>query len=479
MADKSKRWAVTIIIIAGNLIWWFIPSNVTYLVFQSRDVLLGRYSVDRLVAMIIIAIFSLPAIYMVWLERKNRKEYLFKIGAIFLGLIAGLIVLDIAVRLIRTPRYIRTDNVYHRIPQIKQMGIFKDIPENRKSYPRILPGHPDVKYTLTIDKRGFRNTIDLERYDVLVLGDSFAEGSKVSDNQIWPFLYGVKSGRSVYNLGMSGGNPNDYLETLQKFGIQLSPDIVLCMLFEGNDFRGSGQIIGRVKRKSSFKQRLRSYIKTSPVRSVVLKFLINNLSMHRKECLNIDNSINNNSGQVNAAVFGESDIFSWFPLAVTVDSNSKYYAFDVKKLLEHYKDKQTFADSDGCKTVFLVLNKIKEICKKNNFRFIVLYAPDKPHVIMPLFEQKLSAQKVRSFLALKKKNLPSPQKTKSILYKNLNAEEDVIREFCNKDEIEFVSLTQRLRSEIQNGRQAYYTYDQHWTPIGHQVVAEVLYDYLR
>ena len=98
---------------------------------------------------------------------------------------------------------------------------------------------------------------------------------------------------------------------------------------------------------------------------------------------------------------------------------------------------------------------------------------------MPLFEQKLSAQKVRSFLALKKKNLPSPQKTKSILYKNLNAEEDVIREFCNKEEIEFVSLTKRLRSAIQNGRQAYYTYDQHWTPIGHQVVAEVLYDYLR
>ena len=138
--------------------------------------------------------------------------------------------------------------------------------------------------------------------------------------------------------------------------------------------------------------------------------------MPRKECLNIDNSINNNSGQVNAAIFGELDIFSWFPLAITVGSNSKYYAFDVKKLLEHYKDKKTFADSDGCKTVFLVLNKIKEICKRNNFRFIVVYAPDKPHVIMPLFEEKLSAQKIRSFLALKKKGLPSPQKSKSILY---------------------------------------------------------------
>ena len=473
MSDKKKRWAVTIIIIVGNLIWWLIPSNFTYLVFQSRDVLLGRYSVDRLVTMVIIAFFSLPAIYIVWLERKNRKEYLFKITSIFLGLIAGLIVLDIAVRLIRTPRYIKTDNVYHRIPQQKDTGIFKDVPENRKAYSRILPGHPDVKYTLTVDKRGFRNTIDLEKYDVLVLGDSFAEGSKVSDNQTWPFLHGVKSGRSVYNAGMSGGDPNDYLETLQKVGIQLSPDIVLCMLFEGNDFRGSGQIIGRVKRESSLKQRLRAYIKTSPVRSVVLKILINKLSTPGKECPNIDNSINNNSGQV-----GGSDIFSWFPLAITAGSNSKYYAFKVKKLLVHYIDKQTFADSDGCKTVFLVLNKIKKICKKNNFRFIVLYAPDKPHVIMPLFEEKLSAQNIRSFLELKKKGLPSPQKTKSILYKNLNAEEDVIREFCNKEEIEFVSLTKRLRSAIQNGRQAYYTYDQHWTPIGHQVVAEVLYDYL-
>ena len=45
--------------------------------------------------------------------------------------------------------------------------------------------------------------------------------------------------------------------------------------------------------------------------------------------------------------------------------------------------------------------------------------------------------------------------------------------------IEFVSLTQPLRKGISSGEQAYFTFDQHWTPVGQEIVAEVLNNYTK
>ncbi len=57
----------------------------------------------------------------------------------------------------------------------------------------------------------------------------------------------------------------------------------------------------------------------------------------------------------------------------------------------------------------------------------------------------------------------------------INIYETVTEEFCRAESIIFVSLTQLLRQAVARGRQAYFTYDQHRTPVGHQVVADALY----
>jgi hypothetical protein len=66
LKNTRKQWLITILILLGNLIWWLIPSKVDYLIAQHRDVLLGRYSVDRFSAMLIVFLLIWPTLYMVW-----------------------------------------------------------------------------------------------------------------------------------------------------------------------------------------------------------------------------------------------------------------------------------------------------------------------------------------------------------------------------------------------------------------------------
>ena len=51
-------------------------------------------------------------------------------------------------------------------------------------------------------------------------------------------------------------------------------------------------------------------------------------------------------------------------------------------------------------------------------------------------------------------------------------------EWCRRQSIPFVSLTGPLREAVSNGKQVYLTYDQHWTPVGHEVVAQAVHRYL-
>lgn len=458
---KNKN-IITVAILLVNLIWWLTSSDVTYLIAQNRDVLLGRYSVGRFSAMLIVFIISMMTIYLVRANRETRKERIFRLIAIWLGLTIGLILVDLGARLIRSPRYFKTEDVYHRKPNQKSTGVFKDAPETRHSYPRTPPGYPDVKYTITTDKRGFRNKVDLDECKLLTLGDSFTEGSSVSDEHAWPTVYSEKSGRVVCNLAMAGGNPSTYVETLELFGLSLKPDIVLCMIYEGNDFRGSGELAGRLKKRASFKKRVRSYYKTSPVRLNLKKFFIDTLSFEKKETKpkTIPKEL------------------SWLPITVPDTPDSPNYTFTVKKLETHYESKKDFVDSSGFKTASIALKKINRLCRENNSRFIVVYAPDKPHVLVPMISDRIPHEKLKAFLAIRKKHLPPPDETVMTLLTNMDAQEEAVMELCEQESIEFISLTDELRRTILKGNQAYYTYDMHWSPIGHRIAAETVYRYL-
>jgi hypothetical protein len=473
------KWLGTLLVTLGNLLFWAMPSKLAYNVAQQRDILLGRYTVDRLTTLLLLIPVSLLIINGIWsskkqkLTKEKKRQCLFKIIALSVSIIVSILLADIFVRLAHNRQYVKKTNYYHRVPNTIQKGINSDVPPTAFSYPATPAGYPDIDYTLTIDKRGFRNKTDLGKYDVVILGDSFTEGSGVSDNQAWPTLFAQKSNRTVYNLGMSAGTPATYLETLRKFGLELSPKIVICMLYEGNDFRSSNFSPKKIEHRTT----LRTFYKSSPLRQSIKRALIRSLGPVNSNRFKIDTLTSGNKTKT-LPPYHPLYALSWLPLAVPDRPDAKYYAFKIKRLLAHFTTKDAFLNSMGCQGTFSALREVKKTCSQRNIRFIVTYTPDKPHILLPLVRHKLPPDKLHAFMALKQKNLPPSDELFDILLPRLNAQEAALEDFCRAESIEFVSFTQPLRQEILKARQAYFTYDQHWTPIGHETAANTLHHYI-
>lgn len=477
---KLQKWIVTVIVFAINFLLWVIPGNVTYLITQQRDVLLNRYSVERVTLLIFLIPVSAVILYLNWSNRQNERKRQFQVASAAISVLLCLFAADVFLRLIDRQHYVVDADSLHRQPNTIDKGVRQDVPESAFSYPVNRPGFPDINYTLTVDKRGFRNKIDLPRYDVIVLGDSFAEGSGVSDEQAWPVLLSQKAGISVYNLAVSGGNPKTYLQALQQYGLQLSPKTVICMLYEGNDFRASN-----FRTKSA----LTIYFKSSPVRRVLKQSLIRWLGSSAPQKPSVQSPaapmntaslimLASKQKPVTFAEEAESDentrAISWLPVALPDGNNPKYYAFKIKKLLAHFEDAAGFSKSTGYLKTLEALTEINNLCRKAGSRLIIVYAPDAPHVLMPLIKDKVPADSLRAFISVKQKDVPPSDKLIAKLIESVEVQENDIRQFCGSNSIEFISLTEPMRQAIAQGKQAYFTYDQHWTPIGHKVTADVL-----
>ena len=100
-------------------------------------------------------------------------------------------------------------------------------------------------------------------------------------------------------------------------------------------------------------------------------------------------------------------------------------------------------------------------------------------LVLPLVRERLDAEKVHAFAALRaKKKLPEPRQFLDELCERLDTVESAIEGWCRGERIAFVSLTPPLCRAAARGRHVYLTYNDHWTPVGHQVAAEAVHSFI-
>jgi len=473
--EKTIRIAVSVGIVAVLAVLWGKESDLAYNVAQQRAILLGRYTLDAMMTLLIVTPILLAVLWGLWKKKappadmSARRLATFKIVALSISILIAIVVADVALRLIHRQIYVGTETSYHRAPNRVYHGVFNDRPEFAFSYPNALPGYPEVAYTLTVDARGFRNPQTLEQADWIVLGDSFAEGSNVSDEQVWVRRLAEQRGVVIYNLGMSGGNPVTYLDTLQKFGVAVKPKIALYMLYEGNDFRDSNFRAAKLEdpKKASLSERL---FKASPLRRLVKDSIVAALQPIGRNRFRDDPDINNSSHRMYPV--------AWLPFE-TPAGGGYGYAFDVKRLEQHYITEEGFRRSIACRESLRLMQEAKAVCDAHGIQMIVIYAPDTPHVLFDAIVSQVPAEQLRAFMATRMDHLPEPSLVVAQLKEGLSVRQRVIEAFCQEARIPFISLTDILRQKTQEGVRTYYTYDQHWTPEGHRVVADYLADRIR
>jgi hypothetical protein len=169
-------------------------------------------------------------------------------------------------------------------------------------------------------------------------------------------------------------------------------------------------------------------------------------------------------------------MLSWLPLAVPPGPGARHYAFEPSVLVKHCVTRPQFEESKYWERTRYNLEQIHELCRRNEAELIIVYAPTKPRVVLPLVADTLPADKVRAFAALRaKKELPDPQTFLRELLAALPAKETVLAQWCAGRSIPFISLTEPLRQAVLRGQQPYYTYNEHWTRVGQSVAAEAVY----
>ncbi len=455
--ERIRQWVITAAVLAGNLAGWLITTNVPRLVAHRREILLGRYAVGHLTVLLVVLPISVLGLILTWTKRENRRARGRQFLAMTISVLLAGFVLDLGLRLTKSKVYVPDGEIFHREPNTTISGDTRDVPLTKYGYPNAQGGYPDFSYTLTVDGRGFRNRQAVSECDVLTLGDSFTEGSEVSDDQAWPALLAERTGKVVYNLGMAGGTPRTYLASLKAIGVGLKPKCAVVMIYEGNDF-----LPGAAKREKTWWDKVGRYRKQSPVLTALKVGMIRVLGpMGARRMENLP------EGHPYWPV-------AWLPMPVPAGPEAKYYAFKIKRLQGHWLTGEQFQKSAAYLATIESLAEINTLCRANNIRLVVLYAPDKPHVVLPLARQRLLARQVRAFLAYREKSLPPADEFIGELIKRLDTRESALAEFCRAASIEFCSLTRPLQESMQAGEQVYFTYDQHWTPIGNRVTADVV-----
>ncbi|MCZ6817817.1 MAG: GDSL-type esterase/lipase family protein [Planctomycetota bacterium] len=452
-----RQKAFSSFLVVTNAVLWAVPSDVLELIARNDPVLLGRYSRGHLSLLLAMLIVSLVGLYIDQARSSQRyRRRAFQVITLVGVGVPGALILDAIARLLIVPLYVCDSLPYRRASDQRFQTTYEDVPSTKGLLTFAPEGHPPVTCVYTTDATGFRNLSIATRCDILILGDSFAEGNNVSDEHAWPVVLAELAGLAVYNLGMSGYGPQHYLASFEAFGQARFPKVVMCMLYEGNDFERKR--VAPEAHAAPCPPRVHSYFKNSPIRMALDRGLLE--------------------------LFGGFDVWvpghvrpvvSWLPLAIPDGPEAKYYAFGPKGLVENSQDKAAFESGQRWIDTSDSLLKLKRACDVVGSELIILYAPTKARVVLPLVRPRIPLTQIRAFAALRRPDVPDPETFAELLFRNLPAREAVVRQWCRERGVRFLSTTDTLRESVAAGRQVYFTYDHHWTPLGHRVVAELIH----
>ncbi|BBM81667.1 SGNH/GDSL hydrolase family protein [Candidatus Uabimicrobium amorphum] len=426
-----------------NIPLWLQSSNVAYLVATGRCVLLNRYSVDKFLFNMSFFVFSLACFFVISPHWKKRCLQV----AIFSS---SLAICCFAIYWIFPQNRTLSNTIAYYQPNLKVSYTFSDAPFYKRSYPTAIVGE-NSQVNFATDPRGFRNKQALEKADIVVIGDSFTEGVFVDDDHIWPALLAQKTQQKIYNLGISGAHPTHYYENLKRFGIPLKPKIVICMLYELNDFK-----------------KMRNYEPQKITHKIL--YFVRGLKMKILSSLLLDPLL---GGIGSKSSFPQEEIFSWMP--VTINTNQHYF-FPIQEYRYALFSKDVFIQTPGWKQVSHQLVKIQDLCKKHHIQLLYVLAPSKVRTTFPIVQSQYNEKSLLKMLALQ---FPKLAINLEKIQKNFDNIEETLGLFLKEKGGSFYSLTKDLRRETSKSGQLYFTYDVHWNSLGHSVVSDAIFKKIR
>ena len=211
---------------------WIVP------LFRPRgEFLWGHYRLNDIYAGIPVLLVTLCAIFILAVREQRRRWFSIRLVTLTMGVMVALALCDAgyAFGVMRagranfwldqahiSRRYSAADNElgFVRKPGVSWRGY---VPEVN----RIIDYHTD--------ENGFRNPAGQRHADIVFIGDSFTEAAQVDDKDTFVRRVAQATGLSVANLGRGAYGPQQDLIVLKRYGLAYKPRAVVWQLFEGND----------------------------------------------------------------------------------------------------------------------------------------------------------------------------------------------------------------------------------------------------
>jgi len=486
--SRTRLYLGWFFILVALLLW--IPSgDVIDMIIRQKDILFGRYSRGHFGVLFFLSLILLGMAALCFSRIKTVGEMIGVGVIVFLSTLASGFVLVVGSGMFNKPHYVEEQvtlangvtlpsgvvrhgqpNEFYHLTQV-------DKPEQQRSYPDLPPGYPTYDLTLTIDQYGFRNKNVLDQYPILAVGDSFVAGSHVSDEQTWVYLLSQSLKKDIYNLGVSGTDPGNYLNNFVLQGRKFKPKLVLFMMYEGNDFKSVTPVVFDSTRETEPVAAKRASENVQKQNTKSFSEQISywaDASLVTKGLRRLSSEVLESIGK-DRPVPGYQETVGWMPLHV----QGHYYGFEPNKVLYLYTEKEAFRVSKSWQAISHIMQSMVALGEKDGYKVVFLYAPSVSHVVMPLARDSIPAHQLRNFSAYQKKDLPPADVFKKNVFDWIDNEQQVFLDECASHQWQCLSMTSALQQATARGEQVYLSYDQHMTPEGHRVVAETLAAYLK
>lgn len=280
----------------------------------------------------------------------------------------------------------------------------------------------NVKY----DAHGFRNDTDLDRADVVVVGASFVEAMPVSSDALMTTLLARQTGTVVANLGQQDFSPTQDLIVLQRYGLPLRPRTVIWMFTDFNDLRQALYYRYAAPDPPGFWPAF--------FRRSFTRFAYRQLQPYLKSAPKGDGA--SRSGVVRNAQGNMIRIYFLHPL-LPLSAESLSALEDTRAVLANA---YALGAAQGA-------------------RLLVVFVPEPFRVFQPFASFPVNSECRQWILN------DEPQRL-----------EAAVRSISPA--IGYLDLTPVLREAVGKGIVPYFTDDNHWSPVGHQIAARAIAEYL-
>lgn len=324
--------------------------------------------------------------------------------------------------------------------------------EDRRDFPTV---------ELPTNALGFPDASDETRSDLLLIGDSFGVAAAAVHPEGLQVSLARATGLTVRNLSLAGLGPVQEGWVLATQGLATPdaaalPRAVLWLYFSGNDLTASYEpLLARREGK-------RTWAEAWPERAKPTLYLPDLLA----------------TGFARRAAGPPREPLPGFAFARDDGGTSEVW-FHPDYLRQLGWSRAEWEAHPVWAPVQDVLRTARDACAARGVRFLLLYLPSKAEVLVAHVTPDPALAR-RTIAAL---GNPAPEGSDEALWSTLlaerHAQEELLRDFCARESIPFLSALPALEAQAERGELGYLAADTHWQSRGQGVLLGPVLGFLR